>query len=87
MIKITPEELFVLTKEVLSEYNIDLGDQPVSVDDYLKLTCYSVLEQFGKLDGEELHYATISAVTALTLENFLLNLKMMQMVKQNGSKF
>jgi len=87
MIKITPEELYLLSKEVLNEYPIDLTEEPVSVDSYLKLTCYSVLEQFGKLKDEESQVAMMSAITALTLENFLLNLKMMNMVKQNGSKF
>lgn len=80
---ITPEQLFLLAKEVLVEYNIDLTDEPVSTDDYLKLTCYSVLEQFQQLNDDEAEEAYLSTIVALVLENFLLNLKMMKMVKHN----
>lgn len=84
MINITPEQLYELSKEVLSEYNIDLTDESISTDEYLKLTCYSVIEQFQKLKENELEVALLSSVTALTLENFLLNYKMLKMVNQNG---
>lgn len=83
MINITPEQLYDFSKEVLKEYNIDLTDEPISTDEYLKLTCYSVLDQFQQLNDKELEVALISSVTALTLENFLLNYKMLKMVKQN----
>lgn len=86
MTNITPEELFVLAKEVLNEYPIDLTDEPVSIDSYLKLTCFSVLEQFSKLKDEEAEVAYLSSIVALTLENFLLNLKMMKMVNNYGTK-
>jgi hypothetical protein len=85
MINITPEQLYDFSKEVLKEYNIDLTDEPISTDEYLKLTCYSVLDQFQQLNDKELEVALISSVTALTLENFLLNYKMLKMVKQNDN--
>lgn len=81
MTKITPEELYILAKEVLTEYPIDLTDEPVSIDAYLKLTCYSVIEQFSKLKDEEAEAAFMASITALTLENFLLNLKLLKMQK------
>lgn len=82
---ITPEQLFQLTKECLNEYPIDLTDEPVSTDDYLKLACYSVIEQFQKLDYEEAEIAYITSITTLALENFLLTLKMIKMVNKNGN--
>ncbi len=81
MTKITPEELYILAKEALAGYNIDLSEQPVSVDAYLKLTAYSVIEQFSKLKDEEAEAAFMASITALTLENFLLNLKLLKMQK------
>lgn len=80
---ITPEQLYELSKEVILEYPIDLTDEPVSVDDYLKLTCYSVLEQFSKLNDGEEECAFLASIVALTLENFLLNLKLMKVVNEN----
>lgn len=81
--KITPDQLYELSKEVLIEYPVDLTDEPVSIESYLKLTCYSVLEQFQKLNDSEAEAAMMSSIVALTLENFLLNLKMMKTVTNN----
>lgn len=84
--RISPEQLFELSKEALKEYPVDLVDQSVSVDDYLKLTCLSILEQFQQLNDEDAEIGMLSAIVVLTLENFLLNHKLMSMVSNNGYK-
>lgn len=85
-LNITPEQLFELTKEVLKEYPIDLTDEAISTDNYLMISCYSVIEQFQKLKVEDAEIAYLSSITALTLENFLLNLKLLKMVSRNAGK-
>lgn len=85
-VNISPDQLFELAKESVKAYSFDLTDESVSTDDYLKMTCYSVLEQFQSLSDEEFEIAALSSITALILENFLLNFKMMKGVNNYGNQ-
>jgi hypothetical protein len=86
MIKITPEELYEFSKEALKEYSIDLTSESIDTDSFLKLTCFSVLEQFQQLKDKELEVALLSSITALILENFLLNYKMLKVSKNEQTE-
>lgn len=72
---ITPELLVELTKEGLKEYPIDWGMMQVDENEFLKLACIDVLEQFLSLDEKERQVAMLTSITCLVLENFYLNIK------------
>ena len=76
--ELTPELLFELSKEVLTEYPVNHSDLPVDQNEYLKLVCIELLDRYSSLNEEERQIAMISSNIALVLENFLLNLKLLK---------
>ena len=78
---ITPELLYDLSKEVLKEYNIDLLDVNIDENEYLKLVCLELLDRYKYLDSESRQIAILSSNVVLVLENFILNLKLIEKTK------
>jgi len=78
---ITPELLYDLSKEVLKEYNIDLLDVNIDENEYLKLVCLELLDRYKDLDSESRQIAILSSNVVLVLENFILNLKLIEKTK------
>lgn len=78
---ITPELLYDISKEVLKEYNIDLLDVNIDENEYLKLVCLELLDRYKDLDSESRQIAILSSNVVLVLENFILNLKLIEKTK------
>ena len=78
---ITPELLYDLSKEVLKEYNIDLLDVNIDENEYLKIVCLELLDRYKDLDSESRQIAILSSNVVLVLENFILNLKLIEKTK------
>ena len=73
------EQLIYLAKEVESTDPIDWGMLNISEDDTYKLLAGSVLEQYLLTDKDDRDIVMLSVVLKLTVENFVLNLKLAQL--------
>lgn len=71
---ITVDQLVELAKEVDKENNIDWGMLNVDEDTAYKLIATNVLEIFNTTDQTTM----LATVTNLIVENFVLNLKLLQ---------
>lgn len=71
---ITVDQLVELAKEVDKENNIDWGMLNVDEDTAYKLIAANVLEIFNTTDQTTM----LATVTNLIVENFVLNLKLLQ---------
>jgi len=68
-----------LAEEVSKEYQIDFGVLSISESDAFKLMASEIFERFNEtkgMDNERL--ILLSTITALTVENFVLNLQLMK---------
>jgi len=72
------EQLIYLAKEVESTDPIDWGMLNISEDETYNLLAGSVLEQYLLTDNDDRDIVMLSVVLKLTVENFVLNLKLMQ---------
>lgn len=73
------EELISLTKEVEAEDPIDWGMLNISEEAAYKMIASSVLEMFNAWSThEEKEIVMLVTITKLVLENFVLNLKLLQ---------
>ena len=70
-----------LINDVESQDPIDWGMAPVNEEEALSVVATSVKkmyeEEFLPLQGNDFHYAVMSALGKLVLENFALNLRLM----------
>ena len=72
------EQLIYLAKEVESTDPSDWGMLNISEDDTYQLLAGSVLEQYLLTDSDSRDIVMLSVVLKLTVENFVLNLKLIQ---------
>ena len=72
------EQLIYLAKEVESTDPIDWGMLNISEDETYNLLAGSVLEQYLLTEKDDRDIVMLSVVLKLTVENFVLNLKLMQ---------
>jgi hypothetical protein len=80
------EQLIELAGEVESQDPIDWGMLNISEDEALKLIAIDVLEMFNSVrDSEDRDNIMLATVTKLVLENFVLQLKLLER-KRHGSK-
>ncbi len=70
--------LIELAKEVEVEDPIDWGMLNISEDDAYKLVASSVLENFNEPWQIDKQVAMLATITKLTVENFVLNIKLLQ---------
>jgi hypothetical protein len=75
---INTETLVALAKEVETEDPIDWGMLNISEEDAYRLVATSVLEQFAQPWGDDTQTAILATVTKLIVENFVLNLKLLE---------
>lgn len=81
---ISPDLLYELSKEVLSGLNIDLTNINVDEKEYMKLACLYLLEQQQNLSEDERLITALTTNVVLMLQNFLLELKLLHIIKDHG---
>lgn len=72
------DQLITLAKEVEMADPIDWGMLAISEDQAYELIAGSVLEQYLLTDSDSRDIVMLSVVLKLTVENFVLNLKLAQ---------
>lgn len=72
------EQLIALAKEVEMADPIDWGMLSISEDQAYELLAGNVLEQYLLTDSDYRDIVMLSVVLKLTVENFVLNLKLLQ---------
>lgn len=71
-----------LAKESSNEYPIDFGDLSISESDAFNLMASEIYEKFNSTkDTDNERLILLSAITTLTVENFVLNLQLMRAAK------
>lgn len=79
----TPETLEILIKEVIKESPIDFGYLKVSEDELIKLLSNKLIEEYSKFENVgELLIGLYSALGHQIIQNFILNLKLMNQQKK-----
>jgi hypothetical protein len=82
---ISIELVYDLSKEVLKGKQIDLSDFSIDENSYLHLAALNVIEYYKTLPEEQQLITALSNITVLMLENFLLEVKILKMLKnKNG---
>jgi|688.fasta_scaffold06550_27 hypothetical protein len=68
-----------LAKESSNEYPIDFADLSISESDAFKLMASEIYEKFNATKGtDNERLILLSAITTLTVENFVLNLRLLK---------
>ena len=68
-----------LAKEVAKEYSIDFGDLSISEETTFDLMANEVYDKFNAIKGtDNERLILLSTIVALTVENFILNLRSMK---------
>lgn len=70
------EQLVELAQEIESEDPIDWGMLSVNESDAYKMIATSVLENYLNTDADSRDIMMLSTIVKLTVENFVLNLKL-----------
>ena len=72
------EQIVELAKEIEHEDPIDWGMLNINEDEAFRLIAPSVLENYLLLDKDSRDIMMLATVVKLTVENFALNVKLMQ---------
>lgn len=83
MKSISIKDLAALAEESEVADPIDWGELAISEQDAYKLMASHVLEMFDN-DDEDVKIVMMATITKLLVENFVLNLKMINFVKNNS---
>jgi hypothetical protein len=81
--QINVKELAAIAEEIDTVDPIDWGELAISEQEAYKLMASHVLEMFDN-DEEDVKIIMMATVTKLLVENFVLNLKMFNIVKNNS---
>jgi hypothetical protein len=72
------QQLVQLAQEIESEDPIDWGMLSVNENDAYEMIATSVLENYLKTDADSRDIMMLSTIVKLTVENFVLNLKLLK---------
>jgi hypothetical protein len=75
--KVSVDQLIELAREVENEDPIDWGMLAVNEDEAYRLIALNLVEIFENVDNQDLDTVLMSMIVKLTVENFVLNLKLL----------
>ena len=82
------EAVVALIREIDHEDTIDWGMLNIDEDDAARLLATSVIEHYERsiqpMDDTDRDYLIVAAIAKLTIENFVLNVKLAQALQKNG---
>jgi hypothetical protein len=80
------EQLIELAKEIEHEDPIDWGTLNIDEDQAFKLLAPSVLENYMSIDEDNRDVMMLSTILKLTVENFVLNVKLLRSEPSSSKK-
>lgn len=77
------EQIAQMAEEIETEDPIDWGMLSISEKDAYRMMAGNILEMYLGMDADSRDMMLLATATKLTVENFVLNLKLMQQNKAN----